>query len=193
MKMINWKAWGAAVLGSVMLVSCGTTAHIEKDENVNFNNYNSFAWLKEDEGKTEKLNELTETKIRAAVTQELQKNGWNEVKTKPDVVIDYDILVERTTRENRQPVYSQPYSRLVYNPYTRRYTRIHYPSQFLGYESYEQLIKEGTITITMIDTKTDKVIWQGWTTDQVNSNNLTSKEIQNAVKSIFKKFDVAKS
>ena len=191
--MINWKAWGAAVLGSVMLVSCGTTAHVEKDDNINLNNYHSFAWLNEDEGKTERLNELTETKIRSAVTQELQEIGWNEVKTKPDVVINYDILVERTSREKREPVYSQPYSRMVYNPYTRRYTTIHYPSQFLGYESYEELIKEGTITITMIDTKTDKVIWQGWTTGQVNSKNLTGKEIQNAVKSIFKKFDVAKS
>jgi hypothetical protein len=63
----------------------------------------------------------------------------------------------------------------------------------LGYESYEQLIKEGTITITMIDAKTDKTVWQGWTTEEVNNRNLTSKEIQNAVRSIFKKFDVAKN
>src|SRR5688572_2833902 len=180
MKMKNWKAWGVAVLGSIIIVSCGTTAHVEKDDTVNFNNYKSFAWLKENEDKTEKQTELMESKIRSAVTQELQKNGWKEVKSRPDVVIDYDVLVERSSREKREPVYSQPYSRLVYNPYTRRYTTIHYPSQFLGYESYEELIKEGTITITMIDAKTDKVIWQGWTSDEVNGRNLTSKEIQNA-------------
>jgi hypothetical protein len=45
----------------------------------------------------------------------------------------------------------------------------------------------------LIDTKTDKTIWQGWTTDEVNSRNLTSKEIQNGVKSIFRKFDIAKN
>jgi hypothetical protein len=45
----------------------------------------------------------------------------------------------------------------------------------------------------MIDTKTDKTVWQGWTTDEVNSKNLTSKEIQNSVRSIFKKFDLAKN
>jgi hypothetical protein len=44
----------------------------------------------------------------------------------------------------------------------------------------------------MIDAKTDKTIWQGWTTEEVNSKNLTNKEIQYAVRSIFKKFDVAK-
>lgn len=193
MKIINLKAWGAAALGSVMFISCGTTAHVEKDESVNLGKYNSFAWLEDDEAKADKHSELAESKIRSAVTQELQKIGWKEMKTKPDIVIDYDILVERSSREKREPVYSQSYHRLVYNPYTRRYVTIYYPSQFLGYQSYEELIKEGTITVTMIDAKTDKVIWQGWTTDQVNSKNLTAKEIQHAVKSIFKKFDVAKS
>lgn len=193
MKSISWKAWGAAALGSVMLISCASTAHIEKDESVNLNNYKSFAWLNGDQAKLENTSDLAESKIRSAVTLELQKNGWKEVKAKPDVILDYDVLVERANREKKEPVYSQSYSRLVYNPYTRRYTTIYYPSQFLGYESYNELIKEGTITITMIDAKTDKVIWQGWTTDQVNSKNLTGKEIQKAVSSIFKKFDVAKS
>jgi len=45
----------------------------------------------------------------------------------------------------------------------------------------------------MTDVQSDKVVWQGWTTDEVNSRNLTSKEINNAVKSIFRKFDVAKN
>jgi hypothetical protein len=44
----------------------------------------------------------------------------------------------------------------------------------------------------MIDAKTDKMVWQGWTTEEVNNKNLTSKEIQKAVASIFRKFDVAK-
>ena len=82
---------------------------------------------------------------------------------------------------------------MVYNPYTRRYTTLYYPSEFVGYERDERPIKEGTVTISMIDTKTDKTVWQGWTTDEVNSKNLTTKEIQTSVKSIFKKFDVAKN
>ena len=44
----------------------------------------------------------------------------------------------------------------------------------------------------MTDAETDKMVWQGWTTDEVNNRNITSKEIQNSVKSIFRKFDVAK-
>ena len=69
---------------------------------------------------------------------------------------------------------------------------IYYPSQFMGYDRDRVPSREGTVTITMIDAKTEKTIWQGWTTDEVNSRNLTSKEIQTAVRSIFKKFDLAK-
>jgi len=192
MKQINWKTWVAMVLGPIILLSCASTAHIEKDDSVNFSNYKSFVWLHGDKGKLENQSDLIESKVRQAVTSELEKAGWKQVKSKPDVILDYDLLVEKASKENKEAVYSQPYSRMIYNPYTRRYATVYYPSQFLGYESYEQLIKEGTITITMIDAKTDKMVWQGWTTEELNNRNITSKEIQRAVASIFKKFDVAK-
>lgn len=181
----------------VLLTACGTTAHIEKDENADFSKYKTFAWIDKDgEGSRDRnhRNDLVEQKIRDAVNQELQKSaGWREVKNRPDVLISYDVLVERSTRESSNPVYSRPFSRLVYNPYTRRYATVYYPSQFIGYERDERPVKEGTVTITMIDTRTDKTVWQGWTTDVVSSRNLTSKEIQSSVRAIFRKFDLAKN
>ncbi len=175
-----------------ILAGCASSAHIEKDDTVNFSKYKTFTWLHGENGKLENQSDLIESKIRNAVTQEFEKIGWKESKNKPDVILDYDVLVERSNKEQREPVYSQPYSRMVYNPYTRRYATIYYPSQFLGYESYEKVIKEGTITVTMIDAKTDKTVWQGWTTGEVNNRNLTNKEIQKAVGSIFKKSDLVK-
>ena len=190
--------WVVAGIASVfVLASCSSTAHIEKDDDADFSRYKTFAWIDKDgEGKEDlnRNNDLTEQKIRNAVNKELEKNsGWREVKNRPDVMLSYDVLVERSTKESTNPVYSNPYSRVVYNPYTRRYTTIYYPSRFQGYERDERLIKEGTVTISMIDTKTDKTVWQGWTTDEVNSKNLTTKEIQGSIRSIFKKFDVAKN
>ena len=192
MKQLNLKAAIVAVLGIVILAGCASSTHIEKDETVNFSKYKTFTWLHGDEGKLENQSDLIETKIRNAVTKEFEKIGWRESKTKPDVILDYDILVERSSKNEREPVYSQPYSRLIYNPYTRRYATIYYPSQFLGYESYEKIIKEGTVTVTMIDARTDKTVWQGWTTGEVTNRNLTNKDIQKAVASIFKKAELAK-
>ena len=192
MNKINLKTAIVAVLSIGLLAGCASSAHIEKDETVNFSRYKTFTWLHGDEGKLENQSDLAETKIRNAVSKEFEKIGWKESKNKPDVLLDYDVLVERSSKKENDPVYSQPYSRLIYNPYTRRYATIYYPSQFLGYDSYEKVIKEGTVTVTMIDAKTDKTVWQGWTTGEVNSKNLTNKEIQKAVASIFKKAELAK-
>lgn len=194
--MKNLKLWSGSLAFVFLLASCGSTAHIEKDDNIDFSSYKSFAWIDKDgEGKDDenKNNDLTEKRIKEAVNKELEKAGWREVKNRPDVLLSYDVLVERSIKESNSPVYTRPYSRMVYNPYTRRYTTIYYPSQFAGYERDERPIKEGTVTISMIDTKKDKTVWQGWTTEEVNSKNLTTKEIQNSVRSIFKKFDVAKN
>ena len=192
----NLKLWSMSSIVVFLLASCSSTAHIEKDDNADFSRYKTFTWIDKDgEGRNDqnRSNDLTEQKIREAVNKELEKTGWKEVKNRPDVLLSYDVLVEKGIKESSNPVYSRPSSRLVYNPYTRRYTTIYYPSELVGYERDERPIKEGTITISMIDTKTDKTVWQGWTTDEVNSKHLTSKEIQNSVKSIFKKFDVAKN
>jgi hypothetical protein len=187
-QIMSW----SGVLGVVLLLSsCASTTHIEKDDTVNFSKYNTFAWAGKE--KEASAGELLEKNIHTAVHQELTKAGWREVKSRPDILIDYDILVEKSVKELNNPVYSQPYSRLVYNPYTRRYASIYYPSQFLGYDREQKPVREGTVTITMIDSKTDKTVWQGWTTDEVNSRNLTSKEIQSLIKSIFKKADLAKN
>ena len=119
------------------------------------------------------------------------KNGFREVKHNPDLLINYDLLIEKSVKEQNDPVYSSPYSRVYYNPYTRRYGTIFYPSQFLGYDNYSTPVKEGTVSISMVDANTDKTVWQGWTTDELNSNNFSSKEVEKNVRSIFKKFDVA--
>ena len=192
MKTINLKTAIVAVLGIGLLAGCASAVHIEKDENANFSKYKSFTWLHGDNGKLENQSDLMETKIRNAVSKEFEKIGWKESKNRPDVILDYDVLIERTSKTQSDPLYSQPYRRLVYNPYTRRYATIYYPSQFLGYDSYEKVVREGTITVTMIDAKTDKTVWQGWTTEEVNNRNLTNKEIQKAVANIFKKSELAK-
>jgi len=185
------KSW-IGVTGIVLLLSsCASTAHIEKDDAFNINKYKTFAW---DYGKNDgKENDMLERNIHIAVKNELEKAGWRETKNKPDVLVAYDVLVERSVKEQNNPVYSQPYSRLIFNPYTRRYSTIYYPSQFLGYDRDQRNTREGTITITMVEAKTDKTIWQGWSTNEVNNRNLTSKEAQSLVKTIFKKADLAKN
>jgi len=190
----RWSGFLAVIL---LLASCAPTAHVEKDDSADFSRYKTFAWVDKDgEGKKDrnKSNDLTEQKIREAVSRELEKNsGWRESKRNPDILLSYDLLVERTVNQRSDAVYSQPFTRSFYNPYSRRIFNVYYPSQFAGYDNYNVPGREGTITITMTDTRTDKAVWQGWSTDDIRSRNMSSKEINGTVKSIFRKFDVVKN
>lgn len=191
--MRNLKLWSGYMAFVFLLASCGTTAHIEKDDNTDFSKYKTFAWI-EKEGKDRKNNDLTEKKVRDAVSKELEKTaGWRESKNNPDVLLSYDVLVERSVKQQSEPVYSNPFARTFYNPYSRRFYRVYYPSRFMGYDNYDVNTREGTVTISMIDANTEKTVWQGWATDEVGSRHMTSKEIQSSVRAIFRKFDIAKN
>ncbi|MEP7372415.1 MAG: DUF4136 domain-containing protein [Chitinophagaceae bacterium] len=192
----NLKLWSGYLGFVFLLASCAPTAHVEKDDNANLSNYKTFSWVDKDgKGKNDrnKSNDLTEQKVRQAVNKELEKEGWREAKNNPDILLSYDVLVERSVKEQSDARYSRPFTRTFYNPYSRRFFNVYYPSQYMGYENREINTREGTVTITMIDAATEKTVWQGWATDEVDSRHMTSKEIQNSVKAIFRKFDVAKN
>jgi hypothetical protein len=191
------KFLGVAALSGLLLASCAGVAHVEKDKTANFSNYHTYAWVESKDSQSDsvktRISDLTERRIREAVNTEMAKSGWKEVKNRPDILLSYDVLFERSVKQENNPVYTEPMTRYVYNPYARRWVSIYYPSQFVGYDNNQRDVREGTLTLSMTDARTDKTVWQGWTTGEVNSRNLTSKEITASVKSIFRKFDVAKN
>jgi hypothetical protein len=195
--MRNLKLWSGSLAFVFLLASCASTAHIEKDDNTDFSNYKTFSWIEKDKKESKdrnKNNDLTEQKVRNAVSKELEKTaGWRESKSSPDVLLSYDVLVERSVKEESDPVYSRSFTRTFYNPYSRRFYNVYYPSRFMGYDNYDVNTREGTVTISMIDANTEKTVWQGWATDEVSSRNMTSKEIQSSIRAIFRKFDIAKN
>jgi hypothetical protein len=126
--MKQWKLSSMALVLPVLLaIGCATPAHVEKDETADFTHYKTFAWVnssenkeiknnknkkdeKEQEKKEDKTrrNDLMDKQVQLAVNKELEKEGWHEDKNKPDVLINYDLLVERATKEATNPVYSNP-------------------------------------------------------------------------------------
>lgn len=188
------KLLGLLLLAAFVVSGCAAVAHIEKDETVNFSQYKTFAWTEstiEDSAQQTHVSDLTERAIKEAVAAELQKQGWRESKTAPDVLLAYDVVVEKTLRDQNDPMYTRPFTRSLFNPYTRRWFSVYYPSQFMGYNNTTSEVREGTITITIADAKTEKTIWQGWATDEVSSRNISRKEVRTGVKNIFRKWDVA--
>ncbi|MEP7254989.1 MAG: DUF4136 domain-containing protein [Ferruginibacter sp.] len=193
-RSIKWVAATAVTL-VILFTGCAGNAHIEKDKSADFSKYHTYAWVEKPEEKATKKNrrnELTEANMRNSVNEQLQKIGWKEAGENPDIMINYELLVERNQKEQKDPVYSQSYTRSYYNRYTGKVNTFYYPGQFVGYDSYSTTVKEGTVTITMIDNRTDKTVWQGWTTSELMSSKITGKEIDQSVKTIFRKFDAGK-
>ena len=184
--------WVMAVFAVIIFAGCSGTAHIEKDKSVDFSKCHTYAWVDKTEVdgvKKKPKHDLTETNIRNAVDEQLQKKGWKKVNAQPDILVNYDLLVEKNEKQQQDPVYAPSYTRTLYNRYTGRFVTFFYPSQFVGYDYYSTTVKEGTITISMVDNLTDKMVWQGWTTSELNSGNISSREIDRNVIAIFRKFD----
>ncbi len=185
------KLFGVFAIAFALIAGCTSTAHIEKDPSADLGKFKTYSWLAKNNtvDKTKaRSNDLAEQKVRSAVNAELQKNGWKEVDSNPDALVTYDLVVDKSSRENRDPVYSQSYTRTYYNPYTRTFGTLYYPSRFLGYDTYQTAVKQGTVAISIIDPQVDKTIWQGWASNELNGNYFTSKEVDENVRSIFKKF-----
>ncbi len=192
MKTQSFKLASFVLAGMLFLVSCASTAHVEKAKGTDLSKYKSYGWVEPEKavnGKVERSKEITDQNIRSAVDEQLQKSGWKLTENNPDVLVSTDLVIEKNRKQSTDPVYSRPFTRSYYNRYSGRFNSFYYPSQFMGYDRYSTTIKEGTVTVTMIDTKTDKAVWQGWATNELSRNNISDKEISKNVQSIFKKFD----
>ena len=192
MKMVKYVC--AAFLVAFVIASCSTPVHVEKDDSVNFNKYKTYMWVDTRYNQNDNATRPAaygDISVRNAANAELRKAGWNEVSNDPDLLVSYDVLVQNNTVRKADPVYSQSYTRTYYNPRLRRWGTIYYPSEFLGYNNYDVPVKEGTITITLTDANTDKNVWQGWTTDELNYTHITPEEITAGVQNIFSKLKVS--
>jgi hypothetical protein len=183
------------LIAAIVLAGCGVQSYVEKDPSVDLKQYKTFAWInergtKQENGKPYK--DFKETYLMDLVTKELEKNGWQKAKSNPDVLIDYDIMIENETRRQSDPVYSRSAVRYFYNPYTGRINSLYYPSRYLGEDSYTVPYKSGTITINIVDNDSDKLVWQGWAETEVTRKSISKDDMEKIVKSIFKKLDVAK-
>lgn len=127
--------------------------------------------------------------VRNEVNKQLRNFGWQEVTENPDVLVSYEVLVERSRETRSDPIYSQAFTRSYYNPYTRRWSTMYYPSQFQGYQVYDTPVRDGTVTITLVDSKTDKNIWQGWSTERLSGTRLSSEQVEGTVQRIFAKIN----
>jgi hypothetical protein len=181
-----------ALVTAFAFTSCGTTSHVEVAKGVNFNNYKTFGWATDKGVKKSGRanNDIVDNNIKNSISAELEKKGWQETDQQPDVLLDYNVTVEKGVRQATDPVYNYPYSGYFYNSWRGRRGYYYNPGFFAGYHTYNVPFKEGTLTVNMVDAKTNKLIWQGWAKGDITTKYVTTKEAETDVKSIFKKLNL---
>ncbi|HMH31772.1 MAG TPA: DUF4136 domain-containing protein [Puia sp.] len=181
-----------ALVSCLLFTSCSVTTHVEIAPGVNFNNYKTFGWANSNGGKKEDNadNSIVDNNIKNDISKQLEDKGWKETTQNPDVLLDYNVMVEKKASQVSEPVYGFPYMHYYYNRWRHRMGSIYYPNDLMGYHSYNVPFKQGTLTVNMVDAKTNKLIWQGSAQTDVNNKTVTSGEMQTDVTSLFKKFDV---
>ena len=191
----NFSTFVVAIVAAFAFGSCSTTSQVEVAQGVNFSNYKTFGWANDDgvkkSGRAD--NDIVDNNIKNSISTELEKKGWQETDQNPDVLLDYNVMVEKGVKKATEPVYGYPYTGYYFNPLRRRMGYYYNPGFFRGYHTYNVPFKEGTLTVNMVDAKNNKLIWQGWSKGDVISKNITTKDVQDDVKSIFKKFDLPKT
>jgi Domain of unknown function (DUF4136) len=167
----------------LLIAGCSDQIRIKTDydREVNLKLYKSYAWLpvKEIESKNNPLvyNELTDKRIKKAVEVQFQIKGIQYTPENPDLRIHYHIIVD-----NRSAVRPAAYG-YYYSPYWMRNQ----------YDVYQY--REGTLIIDLMDAKNNNLIWRGWGTEVLNTNDidLTEAEINDAVYKILKEFPPTKN
>lgn len=160
----------------LVFASCSTVrVATDYDKEVNFNQYNSFAFFKPGIDKAE-ISDLDKKRILRAIENELKAKGMTISETP-------SLLVSIFTKERqRVDVYNNSFGYgWGWNPW--------YYGGYYGGSSVSNTT-EGTLYIDLIDAKTNNLVWQGMGNADLITSSIEKKEkrIQEIVMKILAEY-----
>lgn len=184
-------SFNGLLLAFLLFTGCAQRAYHQHDDSFDLTSVSTYAWADADddknyETKRNNVNSIRDTKIKRTIDKYLQAHGWKLNNANPDVFLVFDVVVDQSQQNVNVPVYSQPMTRWYYNPATRRWVPIFYPSNLVGFNSATRQVREGTLTLSMMNPVNDKAIWQGWTTSEIYGKKISDEKIDRDVKAIIK-------
>ena len=184
------------ILTAVSLCACSgslkiSASKVDKDE---LKNYKTYAWIAPGDTalNTRRDDKIYAGLIESSANKELQKKGMTIDNQNPDVVFMFDTHIDekieyRKIADNRDASfgfggYAYGYHGAGY------YTGGYNPNQ--GFESTHILVDEGTLSYSMFDRKTGKMLWKGAATQNLDNKTNVEATIKKATRSIFSKLPI---
>jgi len=165
------------------LAGCAPRVLVEHDNNTQFSNLHTFAWLSPPQGRVRDPildSQILEERVQRAAVANLSGRGYTQTtpEQKPDFTITYHI-VGKQKLQSSGPSFSFGF----FSASPNGFGSVAVP---VGntVESQEQ----GTLMLDIIDSHSKRLVWRGWINDWVNQNNYSEKAINEAVNEILAKF-----
>jgi hypothetical protein len=116
--------------------------------------------------------------LKAAISNELSDHGLSQ-SANPDLAINIGVVVEEEVQTRESDI-----------------TEMRYLGQRQYHWEREEVVvgvyKVGTVSVELVDTKSNKVVWEGSDANVIRNQKGVQKKIDKGVARIFRKFDVNK-
>jgi hypothetical protein len=215
---------------ATLTVSCGTAKRIgaDYDKTVNFQKFTSYAWIPQQNisyKDSRYNNQIIENNIKLYACSTLQNIGLRLDTSKPDLLLSYDLEIEKGERTTEVPIYSHPHNfnmfagnpmnpmMIGFNPALDPRNGMLMNQQFnpfggvgmgmnnfwappppmiVGYRTKQIPFKEGTVVITAVDRKTNRLVWRGWGASCIMDPYEFKKELEDKIQEMFEKYPTNK-
>ncbi len=183
---MNRVATVAAILGTLLVSGCSTTPKplSNVDPSADFTRYETYGFLDKLSTDRESYESLESSFLKVAVAQEFDKRGFRYAEN-PDLVVNFYIHTKEKIRSRSVPTTGAYYG-----------WRDPFYDTWGGYGGYETRIDqftEGTLHIDVVDTKPNKLVWEGSVSGRVTEEVIANleKSIDSAVRITMSAFPIA--
>lgn len=164
----------------LLLAGCAPRIYVEQDSGAQFSGYHSYAWVTPPAGPVRDPildSDILESRVRRAVEADLKARGYVAAPAggSADFLVTYHTASKQKLESN-----GTGFSFGIVDAFPRGFGSVVMAPQV---ESRE----EGTLMLDIIDGKSKRLVWRGWTTGWLSQDNYTDAAVATAVQQIFDK------
>ena len=173
----------SCVLLALLLSGCAPRVYTEQDDQARFEGYHNYAWLSPPPPAVHNPildSDILEGRVHRSVENTLKSRGFDEVAAdaNPDFLVTYHTASKQKIESSGASL-----SFGFIDAFPHGFGAVAVP---IGGDVESR--DEGTLMVDVIDAKSKRLVWRGWTTGWLSPDNYTQEAVDSAVKQILDKF-----
>jgi uncharacterized protein DUF4136 len=186
-----------AIIITMILTSCNVYKEvvITRNKEIDFNKFNTYAWLPivDENGKTMYDNDFIRQKTRNYFGHCMNQRDFSLDILNPDILLQVEWLSETKKVYFKGPTdVPEYYDAIYYEPFYffGRPKSMIYINEDLNIEEREIEFAHGGVKLSIIDPKTNKIIWQGIAQGDLYDPEIMYQDLHPAIHKLMKKFPI---